>query len=184
MKSLTKAFKFFVLMTLLTGVFYPLLITFIAQMTMPHLANGSLLYRKAIPIGSLLISQKMADDRYFWPRPSAIDFDPMKPSGGSNLGPISAQLKKNVEERRKKFGEDSPAELLYASGSGLDPHISLETAYFQLPRIAKARDIKEEDLKKIVTSFSEGKQFGFIGPRYINVLRLNLFLDQPESAKQ
>lgn len=171
------ALKIFIFMTILTGIVYPLLITAIAQFTMPTLANGSLIRHGEKIIGSALIAQNMTADRYFWPRPSAIDYDPMKPSGGSNLGPTSRKLQEIIEERKKKAGDHAPAEILYASGSGLDPHISLETAYFQIPRVAKARSKKEEDLKNLVDSLSDRKQFGFLGTDYINVFILNLALE-------
>lgn len=177
MNQFKTAVKIFLFMTVLTGVIYPLFITLVAQFTMPNLSNGSLVRKANQIIGSVLIAQNSTGERYFWPRPSAIDYDPIKPSGGSNLGPISKKLKDAVEERKKKIGNEAPSELLYASGSGLDPHISLETAYFQMPRIAKARSIQESELKKMIESMAEGKQLGFLGPRYVNVLLLNQALD-------
>lgn len=165
--------KLFLFITLLTGLVYPLFITVIAQLTMSKLANGSLVQRGDQIIGSLLIAQQTQEASYFWPRPSAVDYDPMKPSGGSNLGPTSQKLKEAVEERKGKFGDQAPPEFLYASGSGLDPHISVETAYFQMPRVAAAQDIQEEKLKILIDSLVEGKQMGFLGPRYVNVLLLN-----------
>lgn len=177
MNQFKTAVKIFLFMTVLTGVIYPLFITLVAQFTMPNLSNGSLVQKGGQPIGSLLIAQNTTDERYFWPRPSAIDYDPIKPSGGSNLGPTSQKLKDAVEERKKKVGNKAPSELLYASGSGLDPHVSLETAYFQIPRVAKARSIQESELKKTIDSIAEGKQLGFLGPRYVNVLLLNQALD-------
>jgi K+-transporting ATPase ATPase C chain len=177
MNQFKTAIKIFLFMTVLTGVIYPLFITLVAQFTMSNLSNGSLVKKGDQIVGSLLIAQNTTDDRYFWPRPSAIDYDPIKPSGGSNLGPTSQKLKDTVEERKKKVGNEAPSELLYASGSGLDPHISLETAYFQIPRVAKARSIQESELKKTIDSIAEGKQLGFLGSRYINVLLLNQALD-------
>lgn len=171
------AVKIFLFMTVLTGVGYPFFITFVGQITMPDLSNGSLVQRGNQVMGSLLIAQKTTDEKYFWPRPSAIDYDPIRPSGGSNLGPASQKLKDKVEERKHRVGDDAPAELLYATGSGLDPHISLKTAYFQMPRVAKARIIEESELKRIIDSIAEGKQLGFLGPRYVNVLLLNQALD-------
>lgn len=165
-------------MTVLTGLVYPLLITGIVQLTMPKLANGSLIYEGDQIIGSALIAQNAIENRYFWPRPSAINYDPIKPSGGSNLGPTSQKLKEVVEKRRQKIGDQAPTELLYASGSGLDPHISLEAAYFQIPRVAKARLMDEAELKKMIDHLSEGKQFGFLGAQYVNVLILNQALDR------
>lgn len=177
MNQFKTAMKIFLFMTVLTGVIYPLFITLVAQFTMSNLSNGSLVQKGDQIVGSLLIAQNTTDDRYFWPRPSAIDYDPIKPSGGSNLGPTSQKLKDTVEERKKKVGNEAPSELLYASGSGLDPHISLETAYFQIPRVAKARSIQESELKKTIDSIAEGKQLGFLGSRYINVLLLNQALN-------
>lgn len=176
MKELKQVLIFFIFMTILTGFAYPLFITAIAQITMPGLANGSLIHKENKLIGSALIAQNMREERYFWARPSAIDYDPIKPSGGSNLGPTSKKLKEAVEERKQKIGDKAPPELLYASGSGLDPHISLETAYFQIPRVAKARSMDEGDLKHLVDSLSEGKKLGFLRGRYVNVLTLNLAL--------
>lgn len=173
MNQLKIAIKLFAFMTLLTGVAYPLLIATIAQLAMPSLANGSLLHTKGRVVGSSLIAQKTTDDGYFWPRPSAIDYNPIAPSGGSNLGPTSRKLKDEVAERKNRLGHQAPAELLYASGSGLDPHISLEAAYFQIARIAKARSITEKELKNLIDHSAEGGLFGIGGKRYINVLKLN-----------
>lgn len=174
------ALKTFVFMSLLTGVVYPLFITFFAQLAMPKLAGGNLLQIDNQIIGSLLISQNITQESYFWSRPSAIDYNPMKPSGGSNLGPTSKKLKEVIEERMRKIGFDAPSELLYASGSGLDPHISLEAAYFQISRIAKARRMQEKDLINLIDSLAEGRQLGFLGSSYVNVLQLNKALDNTE----
>ena len=167
------AVKVFLLMTILTGLVYPFFITLIAQITMPYHSNGSLEQVGGQIVGSKLIGQNTTGDHYFWPRPSDINYDPMKPSGGSNLGPTSQKLKDAVKERKQKYGEQAPADLLYASGSGLDPHISLKSAYFQVPRVAKARSIQEADLINLIDSLAEGKQFGLLGPGYVNVMLLN-----------
>jgi len=177
MKILITACKFFMLMSILTGFLYPSLITGISQLVMPKRANGSLIYIDGQVRGSVLIAQKTTANNYFWPRPSAVDFDPLKPSGGSNFGPTSAKLKKAVAEREKILGNESTAELVFASGSGLDPHISLQTAFIQIPRIAKARALSEDRLKELIYSLKEGKQFGFLGSYYVNVLLLNKALD-------
>ena len=171
MNTFKAALKFFIFMAILTGVIYPVAITLIAQSLMPWRANGSLLLKGDKIIGSELIAQKTEGDRYFWPRPSAIDYDPMKPSGGSNYGPTSKKLKDQVKERMVKFGDKAPADLLYASASGLDPHISTLSAYYQIPRVAKARSINEAELKKLVDSQIEHRE-------YINVLLLNQALDK------
>lgn len=169
------ALKLFLLMTLLTGVIYPALITLISQLAFHEQANGSLLKSEDKIRGSFLIAQNFTEDKYFWPRPSAIDFDPLKPSGGSNLGPTSLKLKALVDERTERLGRDAPAELLFASASGLDPHISIETAYFQIPRIAQARNLEAAAIKTIVDSHVEG---GLLGAAYVNVLQLNKVLDE------
>lgn len=178
MNAFKTAVKVFVFMTLLTGLLYPLLITGIAQLAMPKRANGSLVWKGGKIVGSALIAQNITDKRYFRPRPSAIDYDPVKPSGGSNLGPTSRKLKEIVKERQQKVGQDAPPELLYASGSGLDPHISLEAAYFQIPEVAKARSVNEDVLKNLIDSLGEGKKLGFLGSSYVNVQLLNQALDE------
>lgn len=181
MNDFKPAIKMFILMTILIGLIYPFFITLIAQFILPKQANGSLIKQGERVVGSVLIAQNTTDHRYFWPRPSAIDYDPIKPSGGSNLGPTSQKLKEAVAERKQKVGEQAPSELLYASGSGLDPHISLETAYFQASRVAKARAINEKILQNLIDSLAEGDQLGFLGPRYVNVLQLNLAVDKKQS---
>jgi K+-transporting ATPase ATPase C chain len=168
------ALKMLAIMIILTGLIYPLLITLISQVAMPQQANGSLIRMGDKIVGSELIAQNFKGDAYFWPRPSAIDFDPIKPSGGSNLGPTSKKLKEAVEEKIKMLGSHLPAELVYASGSGLDPHINLETAYYQLERVAKARSIADQaQLRSLIESLQEGFK-----NQYINVLILNQSLDQ------
>lgn len=160
--------RLFLWLTFLTGIVYPLLITLIAQLTMNTQANGSM-----TKTGSALIAQSFQKEGYFWPRPSSIDYNPL-PSGGSNLGPTSAALKKAVENRERKFGKGAPAELLFTSGSGLDPHISPETAYFQMERVAKARGLETQKLKELIDKKTARSIFG---PPVINVLLLNQALD-------
>lgn len=172
------AFKAFIFIAILTGMIYPLIVTVIAQITMPDLANGSLVNKEEKVIGSALIAQNAQADHYFWPRPSAIDYDPLRPSGGSNLGPTSQKLKEEVDKRKQKYGDSAPPDLLYASGSGLDPHMSFETAMHQVQRVAQARSLDEEELKTIIESMREKKQLGLLGSGYINVLLLNHALDE------
>lgn len=157
-------------MWILTGILYPALITIIAKTTMQKQAEGSFINNK----GSTLIAQKFTSERYFWPRPSSIDYNALA-SGGSNLGPISPRLKKAVADRYAKFSEKPPTELLYASGSGLDPHISPESAYFQVARIAKVRKLPEKNLNALVARHIQ-KQF--LGRYVVNVLELNIALDE------
>ncbi len=192
MKHLYPALKMLLTMIILTGLIYPLLVTAIAQLVMPKKANGSLIKVGNQMIGSELIAQNFKNEAYFWPRPSAINYDPLRPSGGSNLGPTSHKLKEIVEARVHALLKTQPNALsfappfvppglVYASGSGLDPHITLDAAYFQIERIAQARAISTADQNKItdlINSRIEGQQLGFIGPLYVNVLLLNQLLDE------
>ena len=173
-----------IVFTVVTGLVYPLVITGVAQVVFRDKANGSLLYRDGSPIGSALLAQPFTGDRWFWPRPSAADFATV-PSGASNLGPTSAALRKAVQDRAAairaahKLGADVPipADLLYASGSGLDPHISPEAASLQVARVAAARGVSADQIRAVVERFVEPPQWGFLGQERVNVLRLNLALD-------
>lgn len=181
-----KACKLFLTMTLLTGCIYPFLITEIATITMPQTANGSLIFDKEQLRGSELIVQPFTGNQYFWPRPSALNYNTLK-SYGSNLGPTSKKLKQQVKQRAQTLAQSHsaspstiPVDLLYTSGSGLDPHISLKAAYFQIDRIAQARSFSPQDrsrLEDMVDHLIEGKG-GILGPQHVNVLLLNIQLDQ------
>jgi K+-transporting ATPase ATPase C chain len=141
---------------------------------MPEKAGGSLVMSGNKIIGSSLIAQQFKSDAYFWPRPSATLYDPLKPAGGSNLGPTSKKLQEIVRERVKIMGSSVPAELVYASGSGSDPHVSLETAYYQIERVAKARSIDDPaQLRLLIDQLAEG-----FSSKYVNVLLLNLSIDR------
>lgn len=175
-------------MIVVTGIVYPLLVTLIAQLTMPYKANGSLIVVKDQVVGSHLIGQRFDSDQYFWGRPSAVGYDAAS-SGGSNLGPISLQLKNQVSERKQhlldkhpgKQVSEVPSDLLFASGSGLDPHITLEAANFQKGRIAKARNFDDASIQKLtrlIEQLTVKKTFGFLGVPCLNVLELNLALDE------
>ena len=175
--------RLFLWLTLLTGIIYPLVITVIAQLTMKQKADGDFLTSKENIVGATLIAQKFESDKYFWARPSSIDYNPL-PSGGSNLGPTSADLKKVVEERQEKIlklhpvGKDKiPPELLFSSGSGLDPHINVSTAYFQVDRIAKARGVDSQKIKNLIDNMVTKRTWGFLGEDYVNVLLLNKALN-------
>lgn len=177
--------KLFVLMMILTGIIYPFLILGIAKLGMPNSSKGGLVTKQNKVIGAHLIGQKFENDSYFWGRPSAVDYNTL-PSGGSNLGPTSKKLKKAVEERKQYLAKSHeifnnskiPAELLFTSGSGLDPHISLTTAYFQVPRIAKARNLAEKDIKSLINKLKINPLWGLFGESYVNVLELNLSLEE------
>ncbi len=180
------AIRLLLCLTILTGILYPLFITGIAQVVFPFQANGSLLTRHEELIGSQLIGQAFDDAKYFQGRPSAtIDFPyNAKVSSASQLGPGNKILLDTLHARIALLRTQNPdnqsnipAELLMASGSGLDPHISLEAALYQIPRIAKARKLSKDHIENLVEQLIEPPQFGFIGMRRINVLQLNLALD-------
>lgn len=179
------ACKIFFALAFLTGCLYPLLVTEIAKLTMPHQANGSLILINQQLRGSQLIVQPFKEDRYFWPRPSTLNYDTLH-SYGSNLGPTSRRLKEIIQQREQillqahPYALSVPSDLLYASGSGLDPHISVEAAYFQMERIAHNRSLSsqaKEQLRQLIDQSIEGKN-DLWGPPHLNVLLLNMALDQ------
>ncbi len=185
MKDIKPAILLFVIFTIICGGIYPLAVTGIAQAVFPKQAKGSFIADKAgKEIGSSLIGQPFSDAKYFWPRPSATsDFsnNPMG-SSGSNSGPTNPDYLKTVGDRVKALRDTGvtgpiPAELVQASGSGLDPHVSPEAAALQIPRVAKSRGMSEDALKKLVAAHTEGRQFGMLGDPRVNVLKLNLELD-------
>jgi K+-transporting ATPase ATPase C chain len=173
---------------LLTGVIYPLVITGISKIFFSHQSDGSLIKSGDKIIGSELIGQKFDTVIYFSSRPSAIDDNPY-PSGATNWGPTSDTLKKTVEQRRKDYGSQNnlssgvyiPDDAIFASGSGVDPDISVENAMMQVNRVAKARNFDENKTKKLnylVLSSVSKPQFGILGETRVNVLKLNILLDQ------
>lgn len=187
MKTFITALKLIVLMTIILGILYPLAITGITQAIFSHRANGSLLVIDGNIIGSALIGQKFESEKYFWPRPSSIDYNPL-PSGGSNLGPTSAELLRQVTSRRSMLLKAHtlsertiiPLDLLFASGSGLDPHISPEAAKFQVNRVARARGFDrntENRLYQLIDEYTEPRTLVILGEPRVNVLKLNLALD-------
>lgn len=185
MKLVRTAFRLFLFMTLLTGVAYPLLVTGAAQLLFPHQAIGNIISVDGRTIGSELIGQGFSDPKYFWPRPSATNYGAM-PSGGSNLGSTSNNLRETIRKRREHLqvtngaNTEIPLDLLFASASGLDPHITPAAAQYQVERIIKARNLDERaktDIFMLIEKHTEAPDFGLLGEPRINVLQLNLALD-------
>ena len=186
MKDIKPAILLFIIFTIICGGIYPAVVTGIAFSLFPHQAKGSFITDKSgKEIGSTLIGQPFSDPKYFWPRPSATsDFgnNPLA-SGGSNSGPTNPDYLKTVSDRVKTLRDTGvtgtiPAELVQASASGLDPHITPESALLQVARVAKARGLSEEKLQKVVSGRVEERQLGFMGAPRVNVLVLNLELDR------
>jgi K+-transporting ATPase ATPase C chain len=185
MKTIKTTLKLFAILMVVVGVIYPVAVTVFAQLIFPKEAGGSLLHDSGGNItGSALIGQPFSDPKYFWSRPSATSGYPYNPlaSGGSNLGPTNKVLLDQISNRTdllKSSGIQTPvpSDLVEASASGLDPHISMQSALVQIPRVSKARNLDEETLRKLVLEHVEERQFGFLGEQRINVLKLNLALD-------
>lgn len=175
-KPIITSLRALIVLTLLTGVAYPLVVTVIGQAVFPTQAHGSLVKSADTLTGSSLLAQKFTAQKYFWPRPSAADFGTVA-SGASNQGFTSKKLVDAVAERRTALGAAAPSDLLYASASGLDPHISVEAARFQIARVAAARSLAPDILAVLVGQATEPPQFGFLGQARVNVLKLNLALD-------
>ena len=184
------------LWTAVTGVMYPVVITVIAQVAFNKQANGDLVVRDGKIIGSALLAQQFTGTNYFWPRPSACGYG-TGPSGivassGSNLGPTSGPLQTNVMNNVAAFISGNnlptntvvPADMAFASASGLDPHISPEAAQMQVARVAASRGVSEDKVKALVEKFTEPPQWGFLGQARVNVLLLNVALDEMDTSKK
>jgi K+-transporting ATPase ATPase C chain len=192
MKNLITAILMTIVTTILFGLIYPLVVTGLAQVIFPNNANGQLLRGSdGTVIGSRLIGQPFSSPGYFRSRPSAAGTSGYDAgaSSGSNLGPTNQKLIDRVKSDLEKLQADNPGkpvpiDLVTTSGSGLDPHISPAAAEFQVPRVARERGISEDELRRIVSAHTEGRQFGFLGESTVNVLELNLDLDRTMPMKK
>lgn len=182
LSQIRPAIALLAIMTLMTGVAYPLAMTGIGQAVFPHQANASLIQRGSVVVGSEFIGQAFTRPEYFHGRPSAADYDAAS-SGGSNLAPTNRELVEAVGERARQIATEGgvdhvPIDLVTSSGSGLDPHISPESAYLQIARIAEARGMAAEDVRRMVEAHVEEPFLGIFGAPAVNVLKLNLALDE------
>ncbi|WP_158879844.1 potassium-transporting ATPase subunit KdpC [Rhodanobacter sp. L36] len=190
-KLLRQSFCLLLVMTIITGVLYPLAATGLAQLIFPHQANGSLIVKDGKPVGSALIGQSFTDPKYFWGRPSATSPNAYNASSssGSNLGPTNPALTDAVKQRIAALraadpGNTAPVpvDLVTASGSGLDPQISPAAAQYQLARVASARGLSASQVQALVSEYTEGRQLGMLGEPRVDVLQLNLALDSQRST--
>jgi K+-transporting ATPase ATPase C chain len=179
-------------MTVVTGIVYPLVVTGLAQVVFPRQAAGSLIVRDGKAVGSELIGQNFSDPKYFWSRPSATTPQPYNglASTGSNLGPLNPALtdgiKKNIDALRAADPTNKapvPVDLVTASGSGLDPEISLAAAYYQAARVSRVRGVSAPAVRTLIAEHTHGRWLGFLGEPRVNVLQLNLALDELTSTK-
>ena len=184
--EIVPALRMLIVLTALTGVVYPLVVTGIAQLAFPHAANGSLIVANGKTLGSELIGQPFDDPKYFWSRPSATSPQPYNgaSSAASNQGARNPALADAVKDRIKALRDADPdnkapipVDLVTASGSGLDPHISVAAAEYQVARVAKARGLPPEKVRSLVAEHTEGRTLAVLGEPRVNVLQLNLALD-------
>jgi K+-transporting ATPase ATPase C chain len=195
MKLILQSIRQTILWTVICGLAYPVVMTLVAQLAFPDKANGSLIMRDGKIIGSALLAQQFTGSNYFWPRPSACTYGTgptgLVASGGSNLGPTSGALQTNVINNTAAFISGNnlptntlvPADMVFASASGLDPHISPEAARLQIVRVAAARGLSPDNVTALVDKFKEGSQWGFLGEPRVNVFLLNIALDEMDPKK-
>ncbi|MCX5711852.1 MAG: potassium-transporting ATPase subunit KdpC [Candidatus Omnitrophica bacterium] len=185
-KYIKPAFYLFIFLTIITGAIYPLFVTVIAQTLFPHQANGSLIYREGKIVGSSLVGQVFDDPKYLWGRISATS--PRynaSASSGSNIGPSNPVLLDEINGRIQELkaadpqnGDLIPVDLVTSSASGLDPHISLAAAYYQVNRIARVRGLSQDRVKSVIRQYTYGRFLGFLGEPVVNVLEVNIALDE------
>jgi K+-transporting ATPase ATPase C chain len=193
LKSVRTSIILILLFTVLTGLVYPFIVTGIAQLFFPRKANGSIVMKDGKPIGSELIGQPFSSPRYFWSRPSAtspFEYNAAA-SSGSNYGPMNPALLEATAKRVKDLKDADPQntrpvpiDLVTTSGSGLDPHISVAAALYQIPRVARSRLLSEGKVQSVVDQYTEGRQWGFLGEPRVNVLKLNIALDGLDSMSE
>jgi K+-transporting ATPase ATPase C chain len=195
-KLISQSVRQTIIWSLVAGVLYTAVMTVVAQVLFPAQANGSLVEKDGKIVGSALLAQQFTGTNYFWPRPSACGYGTgpsgLAASSGSNLGPTSGALQTNVQNNITAFltgnnlptNTPVPADMVYASGSGLDPHISPEAAQLQIKRVAASRGLNEDKVTALVAEFTEQPQWGFLGQARVNVLRLNLALDKLVNESQ
>ncbi len=196
MKLLIQSIRQTILWSIIAGFVYEAAVTLIAQVAFHEQAEGSLIVRDGKVVGSAWLAQQFTGSNYFWPRPSACSYGTgptgINASSGSNLGPTSGALQTNVQNNVTSFISGNnlptntavPVDMVYASASGLDPHISPESARLQVARIAAARGMKEDQVKNLVEQFVEPPQWGFLGQERVNVLRLNVALDKQSAESK
>jgi K+-transporting ATPase ATPase C chain len=195
MKLIIQSIRQTILWTIICGLAYPMFITILAHLAFQNQANGTLIMRDGKIIGSALLAQQFTGSNYFWPRPSACTYGTgatgLVASGGSNLGPTSGQLQTNVQNNTSAFISGNnlptntpvPADMVFASASGLDPHISPQAAQLQIARVAASRSLSADKVNALVDKFTEGSQWGFLGEPRVNVLLLNVALDEMDPKK-
>jgi K+-transporting ATPase ATPase C chain len=194
-KLITQSIRQTLVWTIIAGGVYPLVITLIAQIAFHDQANGSLVTRDGKVVGSALLAQQFQGSNYFWPRPSACSYGTgptgISASSGSNLGPTSGQLQTNVMNNASAFISGNnlptntvvPPDMVFASASGLDPHVSPEAARLQIARVAASRGLSQDKVTALVEKFIEPPQWGFLGEPRVNVLLLNIALDDLSAKK-
>ncbi len=192
-EQLKTAFFIFFILTIITGIIYPLAITAVAQIFFHNQANGSLIVRDGSIIGSELIGQSFDDTKYFWSRPSATSPEPFNASSssGANLGPSNPALLDNIKAHIVKLQKADPnnllsipVDLVTSSASGLDPQISPAAAHYQLPRVARERRMQEDTVRALIEKNTDGRFLGIIGEPVVNVLKLNLALDEAQKVQR